>query len=596
MVTDDPRPPPGIGRLRCAILAADISGYTRLMSVAEHETHSRFMRLRVDVIQPGIISYRGQIVKSTGDGFIAWFESCLDALTCSLALQREIIAAEADIPGDRRIMFRMALNCGEVLREEHDIYGHEVNVAARLYDFAEPGGVVVSEAVHADIGARFTFESEDLGLLRMRNIARPVHAYLLRPPGSTGPAALAPFARPGPVRPPAVAILPFRDLNTDSGHSYLGDGVLEEVAAALASLHELLVISSTSTLRYRGHSVDTMQIAQELGVRYIITGSMQRSGERLRIWVHLHDVAITSLCWSRRYDGDLDHIFDLQDMITVDVVGTVLPQIKEAELRRVMAKRPDSLDGYDYFLRGVELLRGRSLDEFKRARTMFERAMQTDDSYAPTYAYAAFWHVRNIAQGWTTDPATDHRKAAELSAAAIEREPDNALGLAIHGHTQSFLSHNYGAAEPLFRRALARAPSHAFVLSFSSLTRSYVGDGPAALAQAEKSVRVSPCDMYAFWLYFVLSVAHYANRDFEEAATWAQRARRENSRASATLRMLAASLSAVGRLAEASEAGSALMQIDPGFRLSRYAALCPWAVPAMKEEFLANLARAGLPE
>ncbi len=580
-----------------AILVADVCGYSRLMSMEEHATHTRMMSHYVNVVQPGIVSYRGRIVKHTGDGFLARFESSSDAVRCALDMQRELLLAEATVELSRRIRFRMGLNFGAVLLEKNDVFGHAVNVAARLSDFAEAGGIVIAHAVMEAVGTRFTFESDDLGKLKLRNIHPPVRAYALRPPISTVAAGeLPPVDQVRRVNVPAVAVLPFQDVNAAIGQSHIGNGILEEIATSLAALKELLVISPMSTLRYRGLMPDIGLVAQELGIRYVISGSIQRSRSRLRITVLLNDAETSGLVWSNSYEGCVDDTFDLQDRIVLDVVGTIAPQIREIELRRACSKRPDSLDAYDYFLRGVELLRGRTQSEFCQAKIMFEKAVQADDGYAPSYAYWAFWHIRNIAQGWSWDTRQDTDRAMHLSASAIECEPGNALGLAINGHCKSFILHDYDAALSLLQRSVARSPNHPVVLSFASLTNSYTGRSSEALAQAERSVRVSPYDFYSFWLFMVLSVAHYACRNFQEAVLWSKQAFQENQHFSANLRILAASLSAAGRFEEAHVAGSILMQTDPAFRISRYASLCPWAVNDTRELFLLNLKAAGLPE
>ncbi len=280
----------------------------------------------------------------------------------------------------------------------------------------------------------------------------------------------------------------------------------------------------------------------------------------------------------------------------MDLIGIVAPQIRKTELKRALSKRPDSMDAYDYFLQAVELLRGKSEDDFARAPFFFRAAMEADENYGPARAYAAFWHIRNIAQGWTTDFDADCRRAWDLSAAAIECDPDSALGLAIHAHSRSFLAHDYEAALPLFDRAVAACPNHAIVLSFASLTHSYVGNALPALDEAQRSVRLAPNDLYAFWLFMVLSVAHYADGNYPESVVWSRRAVRENQKFAAGLRMLVAGLSATNNWAEANQAANLLMQVDPSFRVSKYSLLCPWRLTEVREGFLNNLRSAGLPE
>ncbi|MDI3305927.1 MAG: winged helix-turn-helix domain-containing protein [Acetobacteraceae bacterium] len=579
-------------------------GYVLDAEVTRRNSHakpasvsSELAQLTVNVIQPGIVSHRGRFTKTTHGSFVACFDSCTDALQCSMRLQQNVASAEVGSIPERRIRLRLGLHFGEVSLADEGVFGQVVEIAERLCECAEPGAILLAGAVQAEIGSRFELKANDLGELRLPDIDHPLRAFQLRLPADTHAAHGAlPFGQPRRAEVPAVAVLPFRDLDVPAGQSHMGDGILEEIALRLATLREVAVISPTSTLRYRDAVPDISRVAQDFGARYVISGSIQRSGPRLRIRVLLSDAETAGIVWSNIYEGDPERIFDLQDQITFDILATVAPQIREAELRRARSKPPENLGAYDYFLRGVELLRGKDIEEFDRAHVMFKKAMQADEYYAPTYAYAAFWHIRNIAQGWSSDPGLDVRQAMALSALAIEHEPSNALGLAIHAHCRSFILHDYESALPLHKRAVARSPNHAFVLSFSSLTHSYVEDSAEALAEAERSVRLSPHDLYSFWLYMVLAVAHYANRNFEEAAVWSKRAFHENRHFSANLRTLAASLSAVGRFEEARGVGAILMRTDPAFRVSQYALLCPWAVPHTKEEFLSNLKLAGLPE
>jgi adenylate cyclase len=586
--------PPQFTRQTLAILAADVVGYARLTEVAEDETHARLRSLRVQFIDPCVVSYRGRIVKNTGDGFLAVFDSGVDAVHCAIELQHDIFECERTEAQDRKIAFRMGLNVARAIVEPEDVYGMGVNVAARLEQCAPAGGVVVSSELLELVGSRVDVSTDDLGLLRLKNMSRPVRAYSLLVPGvervTAGPRTRA-VRR---ARVPSVAVLPFHNAGGgDDG--YFGDGIVDDIIVALQSIRGLLVIARTSTLAFRDPSIDVRKVGQELGVRYVLSGSVRRTDKQLRIVVELADVEAGSVIWADRYDGDISDLFDFQARIATRIVWSVAPHVREAELKRAMRKPPESMNAYDLVMQAIDLMYRMNFADFTQAGSLLQEAIVADQNYATAYAYAALWHVHNVAQGWTGDSSPDRTEAARLAAAAVERDPMDGFALALLAHTKSFLFRDYAAACDLFERALSASPNNAMAWSLSSAVYSYLGKGEAAVERAQQGLRLSPVDTQAFFYLMILGVAHYVNGTYDEAVIWLQKSLAMNPRLCASLRVLIVSFVAMGRIAEARNSAGALLQIQPRFRVLDYAALCPYR-DDIRSEFLARLLQAGLPE
>lgn len=584
---------PHFVRQTLTVLAADIVGYSRLTEVAEEETHARMRALRVGLIDPCMVSHRGRVVKNTGDGFLAVFDSAVDAVQCAIELQREILQFERAEAPDRKIAFRMGLNIARAIVEPEDVYGAGVNVAARLEQRAPSGGIVISADLLDLVGARVEVPVEDLGLLRLKNMSQPVRAYSLLVPGVDRVAAAQRTGGARRARVPSVAVLPFHDAGGGGDDGYFGDGIVEDIIVALQSIRGLLVIARTSTLAFRGTPVDISNVGQQLGVRYVLSGSVRRADKQLRIVVELADVEAGSIIWADRYDGDIAELFDFQARIATRIVWSVAPHVREAELKRALRKRANSLNAYDLVMQAIDLMYRMNFPDFTQAGTLLQQAIAADESYATSYAYAALWHIHNVVQGWAAENGPDRAEALRLSAAAIDRDPADGFALAIHAHTKSMLFREYETAIGLFDRALDASPGNAMVWSLSSGAYSYMGDGRTGLERAEHGLRLSPVDTQSFFYLTFLSIAHYANSTFDEAAIWARKCLGFNPRLCASLRMLTVSLVGMGKRDEAREVGQLLLKVQPRFRISAYAGLCPFRA---RSDFLARLREAGLPE
>jgi adenylate cyclase len=584
---------PEVQRRLAAILAADVVGYTRLMETHEVDTHIRLMQLRSEVLAPGVAAQRGRIVKHTGDGFLATFDTARDATRCALSLQEAVAARTMGLPADQRISFRMGLNAADIILEGDDVFGDGVNIAARLQTYAPSGGVVVSSAVAEQLGNDFDVNVIDLGDLRLRNISRPVRVYALHPPMQ--PSRLVGEAAAGSEPRPSIAVLPFRMNLVSPDQAYFVDGIVYDIIRGLAALKELFVVSRGSTLGYGGRNIDVREIGRQLGVRYVLYGSVQKTSTTLRIGTELSDAESGEVVRSDQYEGDLGDLFALQDRIAISVVRTIAPQVLERELMRALRKHPQNLTAYDLVLQALDLLYRMDYDSFSKARGLLEQAISYDPNYALAYSYVALWYVFRIGEIGSSDPDADAVAGARYAAQGVELGGDDAFALAVYTHAQSFLLHDLEKGREVSGRAIAAGPSSAMAWTMASATSGFLGDGPEAVSQGEQGVRLSPLDARSFWHEGLLGQAHYVNGDYDQALEWALSALNRNGLIRFNHRLLIATLDALGRGREAAEAARRFLQIQPDFHVSSYARRCPFRAAAL-EAWLGHLRSAGLPE
>ena len=587
---------PEIERFSRAVLSADVVGYTRLMESAESETHARWRALRVTVIDPAIVSYRGEVVKNTGDGFIAVFVSPQDAVECAAELQREIAIQEAPRPAERQILFRMGVHWEPIIFENNDVYGGGVNIAVRLQEVAPAGGVVVSSALCEQISGPRGYNLHDLGNLQLKHLARQVHAFALLPAGADHLETVALVgAQKKSAKVPAIAVLPFSYLSSDLQDSYFAEGFIDDIVVSLSNLPELLVVSRGSTMAFRRRPIDLEEVSEKLGVRYLLSGSVRRTSNRIRISVELVDAADASVIWAERYDEPIEELFHVQDEIAVRIVGKIAAYVRRVELQRALRKPPQSLNAYDHLLQGVDLLFKFDSDSFARARTFLDRACEEDRGYAAPYAFLALWHVFRIGEGWSIDFDADASEVMRFSQCAVQRDPCNALALAIEGHGRGMFFRDYDAAIELVDRAVAVSPNSSWAWMFSSGPYGFVGDALGGVHRAERAIRLSPLDQHAFFKYTLLAQNHYLSTSFADAIRWSRKALQLNPRFGNAARVLAASLVATDRLSEAQGIGEYHHSVLPTFRLSEYARRCPFKEP-QASIYVERLRTAGINE
>jgi adenylate cyclase len=584
---------PDVERRFAAILAADAKGYSRLMGEDEVGT-VRTLTAHRTVMREAIARHHGRVVDTPGDNLLAEFPEVIDAVQGALEIQQTLGRRNAELADERRLEFRIGVNMGHVIVDGEHIYGDAVNVAARMESLAEAGGICVSGPVYEHVADRLSIDWETLGEREVKNIARPVRVYRAR---LAAAARVATGTRVStPVYRPSIAVLPFREVDVLQGQHYFAEGLVDDIIGALASLPDLFVISGTSTSRFRGRSIDVKTVGDELAVRYVLSGSVRRAGDRIRIAGELADTETQTVLWTDRIEGRVDDVFALQDTLSEKTVTTIAPYVREAEIRRALRKRPESLDAYDCMLRGLDLLYRLRRSEFDRAHEMFERSIALDPRYPAPHALTAIWYSIRIGQGWSEDTRADYAEARRFAEAALERDPHDDRALALSGHIKALLEHDYEGAFALFDRAIAASPNSAVAWIRSSPAYSYVGDAEEAKRRAQIGLRLSPFDPHLFYTHTALGFACYTGGALEEAIVWGRKAMAQNPNFTANLRFLAASLAASGRMAEAREIGRALLTVAPGFRVRRFCDSYAYKDPARRAAFAEHLRSAGLPD
>lgn len=590
-------------RRLAAILGADIKGYSILMAADEEATHRRVGAAMARVIRE-VERHNGRVFFQAGDGLMAEFPSAVEALKCGLRVQCDACRRNARLSADQRIDFRVGINSGEIVVRKGQTGGHAVNVAARLEPMADPGGILLSQAVFDQVSRVVSVQYDHRGEFRLKHIREPVVAYRIAPETCctwTGMPALArrsartPALDITPEYRPSLAVLPFRSLQADQADAYFAEGMVDDIIRVLAGLKELFVIARSSTLGFARAPLDLRRVGHELDVRYVLHGSVRRAGEQLRIAVELNDLESRQLIWADRFDGGVNEIFELQDRIAVRVANAVAPHVRERELVYAARKHPSSLTAYDLTLRALDHLYRMDRASFFRAHELLGEALAHDQDYAPAYSHLAYWHVTCVGQGWSQD-VQGHIAAAEAAArSAIERDRNDPLALALFGHYHSYLRKDYARAAELLDRALAVGPSNAWAWSLSSLTCGYVGELDAALKRAELAVRLSPIGPDAYWHEHVLSQADYLRGQYKDAVAWGRVSEAHCGAQTSNLRTLIASQVALGNMQEARRIAHRLLEVDPTFRLAGFKAKTPLGGD-VREQFAGRLRLSGLPE
>jgi adenylate cyclase len=578
-----------IARRLAAILAADVVGYSRMMGADEEGTLTALKTIRRELIEPKIAEHQGRIVKTTGDGALVEFASAVDAVRCAIEIQRSAAERNANIPDDRRIAFRIGINVGDIISDDGDIYGDGVNIAARIEPLAEPGAICLSDNAYQQIKGKLPIDVTDMGERELKNIAQPVRVYAICPGGG----AAAP--RPALSLPdrPSIAVLPFQNMSGDAEQDYFVDGMVEDIITGLSRIKWLFVIARNSTFTYKGRAVDVKQVGRELGVRYVLEGSVRKAAERVRITGQLIDTATGAHVWAERYDRKFDDIFALQDEIALSVVGTIEPSLRRAEAERVTRKRPDSLDAYDFVLRAQpEVDSGMPLRATK-ALGLLARALALDPNYALAHAYAAMCHHNLFLRAGLNE----ENRAASISHAqvAIVHGQDDALALTFAGFSIGMDGHDRAAAFAAFDAALAVSPSTALSYILGSVILGWTGSAERAIEWGEHGLRLSPFDSWAFAAFGALAMGHFLRGRYGEAANAAQRAVQSNPAHSINYVLLAAPLAKLGRLDEAKAAAARVLELQPAFRYGRQFAGVDCA-PTLAASMGEALRAAGLPD
>ncbi|MCU0789541.1 MAG: adenylate/guanylate cyclase domain-containing protein [Nitratireductor sp.] len=581
-----------VERRLAAILAADIVGYSRMMGADEAGTLGLLRELRANVLDPAVSWHHGRLVKVMGDGALVEFASVVDAVNCAVAIQESLAAFNSERVGKPPIAVRIGVNLGDVIIEGKDIFGDGVNVAARLQQIAEPGQVVLSGTAYEHSASKVKVEFADGGEQTLKNIARPVRVWRWPQSGGASPASGAEAV----VLPdkPSIAVLPFDNMSGDREQEYLADGVVEAITAALSRIRSFFVIARNSAFTYKGRAKNVREIGRELGVAYLLEGSFQRAGERVRITVQLIETASGAHLWAERYDGRIDDIFDLQDRITEQVAGAMQPSIRLAEVERARRKPPQELGAYDYTMRALHHVWMLEKYEAAKGLELLEKALEIDPEYPFALALAAWCWAQRSVYNWTDDIPAAKARALALAEKAANLAHDDPLILAILGAVHTF-GRSYGTARVLLERAIQLDPNAAWALSRLGWLEVYADRPQTARPYFERSIRLSPMDPMNFNNYVGIGSAWQVEGDDNLAAEYFLRALVERPSAYWIHRNLAPALLAVGREEEARKSLETLAWAYPNLSIKRFRDAMVFS-PAVIERISFWLRKLGIPE
>jgi TolB-like protein/class 3 adenylate cyclase len=501
-------------RRLAAILAADVAGYSRLMEEAEDAT-VRDLKGHQAVILPLIGHHGGRIVDTAGDGILAEFPSVVGAVECAIEIQTTMATRNAGVPDHRCMLFRIGINLGDVIHDETRVYGDGINIAARLEALAEPGGVLLSHTVYEHVRDKLPFTFDDLGEHHVKNIARPLRVYRVRGPGAVSEKPPLPSALPLPAKP-SIAVLPFQNMSGDPEQDYFADGMVEEIITALSRIPWLFVIARNSSFTYKGQAIDVKRVGRELGVHYVLEGSVRKAAGRVRIAAQLIDATGGAHLWADRFDGSLEDVFDLQDQVAISVAGVIEPTLETHEIRRSGRRPTQDLTAYDFYLRALpEFFAFPARERILAALRPLEEAIGRDPQYGPALALAAIGHARLF--DWRDDPDTNRRKGGERARQAVAAAGDDPTVLAYAAFALAFLGEDIGTQIDLVDRALVLNPSFARAWMLRGALSVWAGQPTLAIEQAERSLRLDPRNRAGnhFW---VMGIAAFFLRRFDESA------------------------------------------------------------------------------
>jgi adenylate cyclase len=580
-------------RRLAAVVAADMVGYSRLMEVDESGTLARLKTHRIELIDPAIVTNRGRIIKTTGDGMLLEFHSVVDAVRCATEIQRRMARRNADIAPARWIQFRFGINLGDIIVEENDIFGDGVNVAARLETLAEPGGICVSGAVHDQIGSRLEdVVFEDLGEQSVKNIARPIRVFRIRieegagiAPEGTRDAAVAPAS----PKKPSIAVLPLVNMSGDAEQEFFADGLSEDIITELSRFHDLFVISRNSTFVYKGKAVKVQEVAREFGVDYVLEGSVRKAGDRIRVTVQLIDAETDRHIWAERYDRQLEDVFAIQDEMTRGIVATLQGRVEAARHDRAKRKPTDNMEAYECVLAAKVLHHRSARDDNAQAQQLLDRALTLDPNYAHAHAWKACVLGQTWVYNWCTDrDATFEQVGAELSIALALDDNDADVHRVFAAVNLNRDDHDKAAYHQ--ERALALNPNYDLVVVQQGELLTWLGRPEEGIDWIRKAMRLNPYHPERFWSH--LGRACYCAERYAEAAEAFARLTRPDHTHHA---FLAATFAQMGNSVAATAHVTEALKREPNFSVAAYLATQHYKHEADRKRHETGLLKAGLP-
>jgi len=588
-----------VERRLAAILAGDIAGYSRLMSIDEEGTLHDLKVHHKELVDPKITEHRGRIVKTTGDGILVEFVSVVDAVRCAVDIQRGMADRNTNVPVDKRIQFRIGINVGDIIIDGGDIFGDGVNVAARLETLADPGGIMVSSIVHDQVRDKLSFGFEDMGEQIVKNIPRPVsvhrvHLTEVSPEKAKGGSGQQKPVSTGSERP-SIAVLPFANMSGDPEQEYFADGITEDTITGLSKLRWFFVIARNSSFTYKGKAVDVKRAARELGVRYILEGSVRKGGNRVRITAQLVDATTGNHIWADRYDGELADVFALQDEITKKVVAAIEPKLLEAEALRSQNRSAEDLDAWEMVMHANSLFWRMTETEGAAAIDILNRAVKRYPDYAPAHSMLAFMLVLSHHMNLTnaiSSPGSQLMRASELAGRAAELDDSDPWAHLALGYV-AFMQRRTTESVAQFRRALQLNPNFAAAHGYLGWTLAFDDQSDNAMTHLEEAMRMSPHDPQNAIFNVGIAIAHYMSGRYDAAIAACRAAFQHRSGIVRGTRIYIASLAQEGRLEEARTALTRMKETHPDLSIAWIEQNVPYTPGAMAK-FLEGMRKAGL--
>ncbi len=577
----------GQQRRLSAILAADVAGYTRLVEKDTEGTVAAWQAARKDIIDPATAEHSGRIVKHTGDGFLAEFVTIQDAVKCAATMQKGLSTSPLD--------FRMGINLGDVIDDGDDIHGEGVNIAARIEALAEPGGICISRSVFDQVRNRLDCRFEDLGEHDVKHVSAPVRVYrvvIKLPTDELLAAPTSDFALPDK---PSVAVLPFDNMSSDPEQGYFSDGITEDIITSLSHMTEIFVIARNSSFTYKGSAIDVKRVGQDLGVRYVLEGSVRRSGDRIRVSAQLIDARSDTHVWADRYDGTIDDIFALQDDITAKIISAVGPEIALAEIQRARLKRSEKFDAWDRYLQALQPYYALDKMGYEEAKTLLQEAIELDPQFSTAHATLARCHVQAAYHGWEAnarEAISEAEKLARLAIALDEKDPFAHLAL---GWIYVFNTEPGRAVNEL-NRALELNPNLSIAHGIQSCAFAFLGRSKEALAAAKRANRGSPRDPERYMWNIGITLANFAAERYEDCVEAAERAVLLQPNFYGGHFIQAAALAHLGRIEEARQAVQRALEVMPRLTLKNTARNPMFVRERDVEQMLDGLRQAGVPD
>jgi adenylate cyclase len=578
-----------VERRLAAILAGDVAGYSRLMGADEEGTLLRLNTHRREFLEPKIAEHRGRIVKRTGDGVLIEFASAVDATRCAIEIQRGMAERNTPVAQGKRIELRIGIHVGDIIIEDDDIFGDGVNIAARLESIAQPGGICVSEDAYRQVRGKLDARFQDAGEQQLKNIAQTVRVYRLQPNDS--PTEIA-----APTLPdkPSIAVLPFQNMSGDPEQEYFADGIAEDITTSLSRIRWFFVIARNSSFTYKGKAVDVRVVGRELGVRYILEGSVRKAGDKLRITTQLVEAVTGNHLWAEKFDGNLTDVFDLQDQITAGVVGAIEPSVRHAEIERARRKRSEKFDAYDLYLQALPHIWAHNPQERAKGLDFLNAALKIDPSYAAAHGLAAWAYQQRFQRGGAA--ISDREAAIRHARTALSLDTDDTTALSLAGFAVISLEHDHQAGINATERALLHNPNSSQALGYSAVVNSLVGRFDTALERARQSIRLSPFDPVRYVPETAMCTAFFCTGRFAEATEAIERAIHYNPRFVPGYALRAACFVRLNKREEAGVEANRVLAMEPHFHCKVSLLQVAASTPKVSGPILTALKEAGLPE